>query len=192
MYKLILVMLFFGSKIENLALFSVRSAGRIGTATMPIINPHNLHIDGFYANAMNGQNEGIIVDLDIRDFNVKGIIINDHQDISDPEDLVRLQPIIDINFKLMGKAVYENKRKIGKVVDYAVNTDSLFVQKLYVQPTLLKSMGVSQLVFDRQSIIEITDTKIVVSGPEQKDSQKINQTISSPVFRSASTSTISE
>jgi sporulation protein YlmC with PRC-barrel domain len=185
-------MLFFGSKIENLGLFSVRSAGRIGTATKPIINPHNLHIDGFYAHAMNGQNEGVIVDIDIRDFSIKGLIINDHEDISDPDDLVRLKPIMDINFSLVGKQVYENKRKIGKVADYAVDTESLFVQKLYVQPTLLKSMGTSQLIFDRQSIIEITDTKIVVSGPEVKASNSVSQKLSPPVFRSASTSTMSE
>jgi len=186
-------MLFFGSKLHNLDLFSVRSSGRIGTASEPIINPHNLHIDGFYAHAMSGQNEGVIVDIDIRDFSIKGIIINNHEDISDPADLVRLKPIIELDFKMIGKTVYENKRKIGKVVDFAVDTDSLFIRQFYVQPSLLKSMGTSQLVFDRQSIVEVTDTKIVVSGPEVKDSQKASQTFqSSPSLSSASTSAISE
>lgn len=185
-------MLFFGSKLENLGLFSVRSSGRIGTAEVPIINPHNLHIDAFYAKAMNGQNEGVILDMDIRDFSMKGLIINDHEDISDPEDLVRLKPIIDIDFKLFGKSVYENKRKIGKVADYAVDTKSLYVQKLYVQPTLLKSMGTSQLVFDRLSILEVTDDKIVVSGPEQKADLNATNRFQAPSLRSANTSTISE
>lgn len=187
-----MLMLFFGSKLHDLALFSVRSSGRIGTASQPIINPHNLHIDGFYAQAMNGQNSGVITDMDIRDFSVKGLIIDDHQDISDPEDLVRLKPVIDLDFSLLGKQVYEKKRKIGKVVDYAVDTDSMFIQKFYVQPTLLKSMGTSQLIFDRQSIVEVTDTKIVVSGPEQKAGQKVTQKLSAPSLRPSSTSTMSE
>lgn len=186
-------MLFIGSKLHDLPLLSVRSSGRIGTATSPIINPHNLHIDGFYAHAMRGQNEGVLVDIDIREFHHSGLIINDHEDISNPEDLVRLKPVLDINFQLIGKAVYQGKRKIGRVADYTVETKSLFIQKLYVQPALLSGMGTKQLIFDRQSIVEVTDDKIVVSSPEQKESAGIAQKFkSAPSLSSASTSAISK
>lgn len=186
------VMLFFGNKLNDFPLFSVRSAGRIGTANQPIINPHNLHIDGFYATAMNGQNSGVILDIDIRDFSFKGLIINNHEDISDAEDLVRLKPIIELDFKLIGKAVYQNKSRIGKVSDYAVDSSSLFIQKLYVTPSLLKSFGANELIFDRQSIIEVTDTKIVVKGPEQFNPKKVIQRLNVPSLSSSNTSTISE
>lgn len=184
-------MLFFGSSFHNTPLFSIRSAGRIGTVNEPVINPHNLHIDGFYAAAMNGQNDGIIVDNDVRELAPSGMIINDHEDIAQEDELVRLQPILAINFELIGKSVYAGKSKIGKVEDYVVDTKSLFVQKLYVQPSLLK-IGAGQMIIDRQSIIEITDTKIVVAGPEQKASNFISQKLSSSPLSSANTSSISE
>lgn len=186
-------MLYFGTKFINTGLFSIRSAGRIGTVDDLVINPHNLHIDGFYCSAMNGQADGVVVDLDVREINAKGIIINDHEDISAADELVRLTPIIELQFQLIGKPVYAGKSKVGKVTDFAVDTKSLFIQKLYVQPTLLKSMSVSQLIFDRQSIIEVTDHKVVVSGPEQTVNSSVRQSIRSGAsFSSSSASTISE
>ena len=186
-------MLFFGSSFHNTGLFSIRSAGRIGTVNGPIINPHNLHIDGFFATAMNGQNNGVIVDVDVRELSINGLIINDHEDITEQDELVRLQPIIDLQFELIGKTVYVGKSKVGKVEDYVVDTKSLFIQKFYVQPSLLKSVNTGQMIFDRQSIVEVTDKKIVVSGPEQSVKNFISQKLpSSSSLSSASTSSISE
>ena len=185
-------MIFFGSSFHDTKLFSIRSGGPIGAIAKPIINPNNLHIDGFFASAMNGQSEGIIVDMDVRDLSPKGLIIDNHEDITDSSELVRLQPIVAINFELIGKSVYAGRMKIGKVEDYVVDTKSLFIVKLYVQPSLLK-ISAGQMIFDRQSIIEVTDKKIVVSGPEQKANEFIRQKLPSTAsMASPSTSSISE
>lgn len=185
-------MLFFGKNLHNTPLFSLRSGGQIGMVEQPIINPNNLHVDGFYATAMQGQNKGIVVDIDVRELSPRGIIIDNHEDISPESDLVRLQPVIKINFSLIGKNVYVGRVKVGKVEDYVVDTKSLFITKLYVRPSIIK-LNVGQMIFDRTSIIEVTDKKIVVSGPEQKASQYLRQKLpgSSPVV-SSNTSTISE
>jgi sporulation protein YlmC with PRC-barrel domain len=186
-------MLFFGSSFHNTKLFSIRSGGLIGEVTKPIINPNNLHIDAFFATAMNRQQEGVVVDMDVRDLSPKGLIINDHEDVTDASELVRLQPIIDIRFELIGKNVYVGRVKVGKVEDYVVDTKSLFIVKLYVQPSILK-MSAGQMIFDRQSIVEVTDKKVVVSGPEQKATEFIRQKLpsSSPSMASPSTSSMSE
>ena len=185
-------MLFFGNSLHNTALFSIRSGGQIGTVDKPIINPNNLHIDGFYASAMRGQNQGIIVDIDVRELTPRGIIIDNHEDITRESDLVRLQPIIAIGFSLIGKSVYMGRIKVGKVEDYVVDTKRLFITKLYVQPSLIK-INVGQMIFDRNSILEVTDKKIVVSGPEQKATEYIRQKMpGSASVASSSTSTMSE
>lgn len=186
-------MLYLGSKLHNTAVFSIRSAGRIGTATQPIINPNNLHIDGFYANALNKKNNGVILDVDIRELTTKGLIINDHKDITDPEDLIRLKPIIDINFKLISKPVYANNKKIGKISDYAVDTKSLFITKLHIQPTLFNSLKHSHLIIDRKSVIEVTDKHIIVKGPEQKSKSGVKSNlVNQSVLSSANASAMSE
>lgn len=172
-------MLYLSTKLNNIALLSIRTAGRIGTVLEPIINPDNLHIDAFYCKTSRGKT--VLLDMFIRDISTRGIIIDDHSNLSDTDDLVRLQPIIKLKFKLEGKPVLSGKRRIGKVVEYAFDKDSLFIQKLYLQPPLWQSINQERLLIDRQCIIEVTDSYIVVSGPEVKTAAKSK--IQKPLLR---------
>jgi hypothetical protein len=165
-------MLFLSSQTNNVPILSIRSSGRIGTALEPVINPHNLHIDGFLSKSIHTNNQVILLDIAIRGFSPGGIVINDHNDLAEADDLVRLKPILDLNFKLIDKKVKSGGKTIGKVVDYAIDKDSLFVQKIYVAPPVWQSIGTSRLTFDRGSVIEVTDSYIVVSGPEEKAGKK--------------------
>lgn len=149
------------------AILSLRIGGRIGTAHTPIINPNNLKIVGWYASASDGS-EVILPVIEIRDFIIKGLVVNDYTALTHPEDLVRLKQIIDLQFELIGKQVItEHKRKLGKVSDFAVD-DQFVIQKIYVNPTLFKSLTSDQLIIGRSSIIEITDKHIIVSDGLEK------------------------
>jgi len=159
-------MLYLSSRFHDLALLSLRNGGRIGTVISPIINPHNLHIDGFYCKLQNSSNEGVLLDIAVRDISARGLIINDPSDVSSPDELVRLAPVLAIGYELAGKHVIANKKKLGKIVDYAIDTTGLYVQKLYVQPPIWQTLSQHQLTFDRSTIIEITDKSVIVRGPE--------------------------
>jgi hypothetical protein len=152
-----------------------------------------LHIDGFYCQAPHSKNRLILLDIDIREFAPTGIIIDGHDNLSDPADLIRLKPVLDLNFHLVDKPVLVGKKRIGKVAEYAVEKDSLFIQKLYVQPPVWQSINQSQLTIDRVSVLEVTDTHIVISGPEVKEANK--KAAAAPKFSagySASTSLTNE
>ena len=88
----------------------------------------------------------------VRNFSTRGIIIDDHNHLSDPDELVRLQPIIDLSFELIGKPVLAGTQKIGKVAEYAIDQNSMFIQKLYVQPPVWKGISNNRLTFDRTSV----------------------------------------
>jgi sporulation protein YlmC with PRC-barrel domain len=69
-----------------------------------------------------------------------------------------------ISFSLIGKPVVTaGGHKLGKVGDYSVNTDNMFVQKIYVNQSIFKSLNSSNLGIDRGQIVEITDKRIVVN-----------------------------
>ncbi len=162
-------MLLLSTSLNNIPLISVRSGARIGTVLAPIINPNNLHIDGFWCETVNSKTNKVLLDTDIRDFSTKAVLIDDHLGLSDPEDLVRLSPIIEIDYTLEGKPIVASKHKIGRVTDFAVDSASMFIQKLYAQPPIWKSsLSGRRLTFDRASVIEVTDTHIEVAGPEEK------------------------
>lgn len=143
---------------------SLRTGGQIATAIEPIINPNNLKIEGFYCqDRFESKKQLILLTQDIRDFLKQGFLVNDHEVLTDPKELVRLEPVLKLSFKLLGKPVFTaNKQRLGKVNDYAIDDGSMFVHKIYVGQNLLKSFSGGQLSIDRNQIVEITNHKIVV------------------------------
>lgn len=186
-------MLYLSTRLSNIPLLSIRSGGRIGTILGPIINPNNLHIDGFYCTSAHSEEKLVLLDMHVRDLSGRGLIINDHNDLSEPDELVRLQPIINLDFALINKQVLVNKKRMGKVIEYAVDKESLFIQKFYVKPPILISLKQDRLTFDRVSVIEVTDKYIAFSGPEVRaQSNELATDKGLAPDYSASASTISE
>ncbi len=153
----------------NKPVLSLRTGGAVGTIVTAIINPNNLKIEGFYCTDRFNKGRLILLSVEIRDIIADGIVVDDHEAMSDPKDLVRLQKILDVNFSLIGKKVLtSNKQALGKVEDYAVDNVSMFIQKLYVAQSLIKNFKGGQLSIDRNNILEITDRVIVVQDLEEK------------------------
>jgi sporulation protein YlmC with PRC-barrel domain len=73
-----------------------------------------------------------------------------------------------LHFNLIGKPVVtETNARIGRINDFAVELESMFIQKLYVAQALRKSLSTSALSIDRSQIIEITDRKIIINDLAQ-------------------------
>lgn len=138
-------------------------------AEKPLINPNNLKIEGWYCTDQFSKKTLILLSKDIRDIVPQGLAIDDYELLSEPEELVRLQDIININFELLGKpAVTDRKRRLGKVSDYAADTTSFIIQKLYINQPVYKSISGGQLSIDRSQIVEITDQKITIKDVDEK------------------------
>jgi sporulation protein YlmC with PRC-barrel domain len=159
-------MLQLSSTLINQAVLSLRTGGQVATAIGPIINPNNLKVEGFYCDDRFEKKQLILLTQDIRDRVERGFVINDHEVLVDPEELVRLRTVLKLQFSLIGKPVVTvNKRRLGKLNDYAVDDVAMYVQKIYVGQSILKSFTGGNLSIDRSQIVEITDRKIVVQEP---------------------------
>lgn len=142
---------------------SLRTGAAVAQTISAIINPNNLKIEGFYCQDRFSKDTPILLTQEIRDFVAQGIVVNDHDALSDPEELVRLKDVLDLNFELLGKPVVTiSKQRLGKVNDFAADSETLYIQKLYVSQSILKGLSSGQLSIDRNQIVEITDRKIVV------------------------------
>lgn len=136
----------------------------VATVTAPIINPNNLKIEGFYCQDRFDKNLLVLLYQDIRDILPQGYVVNDHDVLSDPDDLVRLKDVIKLDFELIGKPVVTlSKEKVGKVSDYAADTETMYVQKIYVSQSILKSLTGGSLSIDRTQINEITPRRIIIN-----------------------------
>lgn len=159
---------------------SLRTGGPIATITTSIINPNNLKIEGFYCqDRFKKKKQVILLAQDIRDVIARGIVVNDHESLTSPEDLVRLEDIIATRFSLTGKPVITvSKNKLGKITDYAADSATFFIQKLYVSQPVLKNITKGTLSIDRSQIVEITNRKIVVQDLAALD--KIGSVVTAP------------
>jgi sporulation protein YlmC with PRC-barrel domain len=148
---------------------SLRIGRPIARTLGPLINPNNLKIEGFYCQQHENRKPSILLGQDIRDIMAQGVVVNDQEALTDPDELIRLKDIIQLNFEIIGKPVVtSSKERIGKVSDYSVELDGLFIQKLYVTQPLLKSLSGGNLGVDRSQIIEITDKAIVIQDLQSK------------------------
>jgi hypothetical protein len=136
-------------------------------AVLPVINPHNLKILGWWCETPGNQKQVLLAE-DVREVMPNGLAVNNEEALSDTSDLVRHKEILDINFELMDKPVRTKRQKLGKVSDFSYN-EGLFVQKLYVARPLRKVFtSEDTLVIDREQIIEVTDKYILVRDTEIK------------------------
>jgi uncharacterized protein YrrD len=164
-----LLMLRLSSDYHNRNILSLRTGQPIGHAYSPVINPDNLKIEGWYASSVNSRDPKVLPAGEIRDIIKKGLVVNDHDSVTDPEDLVRMKSVLEVNYELIGKSVVtEGKSKLGKIQDYSVDDKSMYVQKLYVNQSLLKGISRGQILIDRSQIIELNDKKIIVKDNTEK------------------------
>lgn len=176
-------MLLLAQTLLNRPVMSLRTGGRVATTVSAIINPNNLKIEGFYCqDSKNKKQQLILLYKDIRDVIPQGIAVNDHDVLSPPGELVRLKPVLELGFELLGKSVVtENKHRLGKVNDFAVEIETMYIQKIYVTQSVLKNITGGQLGVDRSQIIEITSRKIVIKEPLQPVVEKSEAPVTVPV-----------
>lgn len=159
-------MLQLSGTILNKPVMSLRTGGQVATAIEPIINPNNLKIEGFYCQDKFSKDQLILLSQDIRDMLRQGFAVNDHDVLTPATELVRLKDTLDAGFQLLGKPVVTvNRKRLGRVNEYAYEAETLYIQKLYVSQSLFKSLSTGQLSVERNRIVEITNKKIVIQEP---------------------------
>lgn len=157
------IMLKLSGSLLNQPVVSLRTGGTIARTESAIINPHNLKIEGFYCLDSRSRQQLILLVQDIRDTIAAGIVVDDYDVLSEPNELVRLKKVLDLEYELHGKPVQTvKKHRLGKVSDYACDDQAFFIQKLYVERSLLKSLSSDQLAVDRTEIVEVTDKRVII------------------------------
>ena len=150
--------------MANKSILSLRTGSPVGLLLGPVINPDNLKIEGWHVENGISHSAGVLLAQDIRDILPQGLVVDDQEALSDPKELIRLKPILDLNFELVGKhVVTENKKRLGKVIDFAFDKDSSFIGKIHVSQSLVKSFSGGELMIDRAQVIEVNNREIVVN-----------------------------
>lgn len=172
-------MLVLNKALIDTPVMSLQTGGQLGATTATLIDPRKLQIIALYVGGPRIHEESVLHTSDIRELGPLGLIVNDADDIMPvDEGLVRLQEVIAMRFSLIDKMVIDDtKKKLGKVTEYTVDSESFMIKKLHVGQSMFKNISNSALLIDRSQIVEITDKTIIVRSASIPETSGIAQLI---------------
>lgn len=163
-------MLLLGERLLGTPVMSLQVGTKIAATVEPIIDPRNLVILGYEVDGPLLESHPKFIRIaDIRELSDIGMIIDSSDELVDLDDVIKIKEVLGLNFTLIGmKVVDERGRKLGKVEDYILDTDSFVIQQLSVKGGLLSSLSSTGHMIHRSQITEISDTVITVKSTDKK------------------------
>ena len=157
-------MLLPGLHLLNTPVMGLQTGGELARTSRAIIDPGTLEIVAYEVDGpLLDTHPSLLRIADIREFSNIGFIVDSSDEFVAPDDIIKLKKIYDLQFVLEGKTVIdEKKHKLGKVIDYVVETGGFLIQQLNVRRPLFKSLSDTELLVHRTQITEINDRVIVV------------------------------
>ena len=161
-------------RLLGMPILSLQTGSELARTNDVIMDPRQLKIVALRVTGhLLDHNESVLYPEDIREMTDIGFIIDSSDQLMSTDGLVRLQQVIDFGFVLRGVHVEDDHgQKLGTVQGYAVDPNSFFVQQLYIKPSLLRSIGVTILTIHRSQVISVTNEKIIVKSPTEKEETK--------------------
>ena len=187
-------MLLLGERLIGTPVMSLQVGTKIAETTRPIIDPHSLTIIAYEVDGpLLNEHPSFIRIVDIRELSDLGMIVDNSDELIGKDDVIKLKELIELDFSLLGMQVIdERKKKLGKVEDYTIDTDSFVIQQLSIRSGLISSLSSTGHIVHRSQIVEINNTSIVVKSGEKKltsleTTGNIHQNYSNPFRKQAST-----
>jgi len=160
-------MLLTGSKMIGMPVLSLHVGGAIAKTKHAIIDPDTLGVVAYELEGpiiKNDPEVGDILDInDIRELSSDGIIVDSADRFTTREDVIKFDKILKLNFNLVGlKVVTQDGKKVGKISDYTLDSNSMIIYQLIVQRPFMSSLVDPTLTINRSQIIEIDDYKVTI------------------------------
>lgn len=166
-------MLINASRLINYPVLSLHVGGPIAWVDAEIVDPEKLKILAFYVSGPAIQNDPeageILESRDVREFSNLGMIVDSVEVFVNPGDVAKLDKVMELNFALVGLKVETKKgTKLGKIVDYVVDSETFMVHQLIVKRPAIKAFLDPELIIPRKEILEVDDYKVIVKDEEEK------------------------
>lgn len=148
----------------------LQTGTQLAVAKNAIIDPSNLKIIAYEVEGpLLAERPSFIRIADVRELSDVGMIIDGHDEFIGVKDVIVIEKIYELGFKLIGLSVIdESKRKLGKINDYSIDTSSFVIQQINVGRGLLKSLAETELIIHRSQIVEINNEAIIVRSAAKK------------------------
>lgn len=107
-------MLFNGSRLIGCPVLSLHVGGQVASITELIVEPDNLKIIACRVSGpLVGKEVGEILPMEsVREFSRLGMIVDSADEFVEPDEIIRIKKVLDLNFHLVGLRV-ESKQGLN-------------------------------------------------------------------------------
>ena len=160
-------MLLIGSKMIGMPVLSLHVGGAIASTNEAIIDPEDLRVIAYGLEGPIIKNDPEVGDIlsvdDVREVSATGLIVDSADRFVTREDVIHLDEVMNLGFKLVGlKVVTQDGKKIGKISDYTLDSSTFMIYQLIVQRPFMSSLIDPELTINRSQIVEIDDFKVTI------------------------------
>ncbi len=167
-----MVMLLLREHFVGLTVASVQSGLPCGKVSGFVIDSTKLAVALIIVT--NARGTYYLLPGDVRFMNHERLIIDAEEKLSTHEDLIRHQEVIAAAFDPIGrKVVTESRKRLGKVVNYAIEDSDWLIGKLYVTSGLLGNPLQQEQMIDRVDIINVEKNRITVRDLKDRASKPL-------------------
>ena len=168
-------MLMVGSRFIGMPVLSLHIGGQTAAVKRVVVDPEDLSIMAFELEGpiiRDPEIGSFLMAEDIRETSNQGLVVDSADRFVNPEDVIRLNEVLELNFNLEGLKVVtkEDKKikKLGKIIDYTVDSSTLSIFQIIAQRPFMESFVDPQLTINRSQITEVDDFKITIKHDKQK------------------------
>lgn len=176
-------MMLLSSTLTDAPIMSLQTGGEVARTKSAIIDPATLMVIAYLVEGpLLAEGTWLLRIADVRELSDLGFIIDSSDEFIHPDDVMKIETIYKLNFPLLNMLVTDEKRlKLGKVIDFTIDTGSFVVQQLTVRRPLLRSLNDTELLIHRSQIIEINDHAIVVHSEAKIPEPELHEVVGSYV-----------
>lgn len=164
-----------GSRFIGMPVLSLHIGGQTAAVKRVVVDPEDLSIMAFELEGpiiRDPEIGSFLMAEDIRETSNQGLVVDSADRFVNPEDVIRLNEVLELNFNLEGLKVVtkegKNFKKLGKIIDYTVDSSTLSIFQIIAQRPFMESFVDPQLTINRSQITEVDDFKITIKHDKQK------------------------
>lgn len=157
-------MLLLGSRLIDTPVMGLQTGSELARTKYPVIDPATLTVLAYTVEGPLLASKPMLLRIaDTRELSDIGFIVDSNDEFVEPDDVIKLSEIFSLGFSVINMPVTDEKRnRLGKIIDYTIDTDSFTIQQLTVKRPLLRRLNDTELLIHRSQIIEINNDAIVV------------------------------
>jgi sporulation protein YlmC with PRC-barrel domain len=141
--------------------------GMIAVTREAVIDPEDLRVIAYTLEGPIIRNDPEVGDMldtkDVREVSGSGLIVDSADRFTTREDVIHFDEVMNLRWNLVGlKVVTQDGKKLGKIVDYTIDSETFMIYQLIIQRPFMSSLVDPELTINRSQIVEVDDYKVTI------------------------------